>query len=69
MSEPAPAPMDNGVAAAAPATQTAGGSAPASNEFNLNGYQDAASASDAATQGTSATAGAGAQQAERLPTA
>lgn len=69
MPDPAPAPMDDGVAAAAPATQTAGGGPPASNEFNLNGYHDAASASDAATQGTTATAGGDAQQAEQLPTA
>ncbi|WP_313172488.1 hypothetical protein [Massilia oculi] len=69
MPGPAPAPADNGVATAAPVTQSADGSAPASNEFNLNGYQDAASSSDASTQGAPETAGADAQQATQLPTA
>lgn len=69
MPDPAPAAADNGVATAAPATQSTDGSAPASNEFNLNGYQDAASSSDASTQGAPATAGADAQQATQLPAA
>ena len=69
MPDPAPAPIDNGFAAAAPATQTAGGSAPASNEFNLNGYQDAASPSDASPQATPSTASADGQQATQPPTA
>jgi len=69
MPDPAPAPMDNGVAAAAPATRTADGSTPASNEFNLNGYQDAASSSDASPQATPAAASADGQQATQLPAA
>lgn len=69
MPDPMPAPADNGVATAAPATQTADGGAPASNEFNLNGYQDTVSSSDASTQGAPATAGADAQQATQLPAA
>lgn len=58
---PEPAPMDNGVANAAPAARTAEGNAPASNEFNLNGYQEAVSSSDPAMQGTPAAAGADGQ--------
>lgn len=69
MLDPAPAPTDNGIATVAPATQAVGGSAPASNEFNLNGYQDAASSSDAATQDTTAAASADGQQATQLPAA
>lgn len=66
---PEPAPMDNGVANAAPAAQTAEGNAPAPNEFNLNGYQEAASSSDPAMQGTPAAAGADGQQATQRPAA
>lgn len=66
----AAAPADAGLAdaAAAPAT---GGSPPASNEFNLNGYQDdpAASPVDAVTQGTTAATSADGQQATQLPAA
>lgn len=67
--EPAPASMDNGVANAAPAARTAEGNAPASNEFNLNGYQEAVSSSDPAMQGTPAAAGADGQQATQRPAA
>jgi len=56
--KPAPASMDNGVANAAPAARTVEGNAPASNEFNLNGYQQAASSSDPAMQGAPTAAGA-----------
>ncbi|TXG00226.1 hypothetical protein [Massilia arenae] len=69
MPDPAPAPMDKGVATAAPATGTADGSAPASNDFNLNGYQDTASSSDASSQARPATASANGQQATQLPAA
>ncbi|MDY0964074.1 MULTISPECIES: hypothetical protein [Massilia] len=69
MPDPAPAPIDNGVATAAPATQTADGSAPTSNDFNLNGYQDAASSSDASPQATPAAASVDGQQAMQLPAA
>lgn len=69
MPDPAPAPPDNGVANAAPATQAAEGKAPASDEFNLNGYQDAAPASDSSARGTSATASADGQQATQPPRA
>lgn len=56
-------------AMAMPATRTADGSAPALNEFNLNGYQDAASSSDASPQATPATASADGQQATQRPAA
>lgn len=69
MPEPAPAPADNGIATAAPASQAADDSAPASNEFNLNGYQDAASSSDAAAQDTTAAASADGQHVTQLPAA
>lgn len=69
MPDAAPATPDNGVLTAAPAAQAAEGSAPASNEFNLNGYQDAASSSDASSQATPATASADGEQAAQLPAA
>lgn len=69
MPDPVPAPTDNGIATAAPAIQAADGSAPASNEFNLNGYQDAASSSEAAAQGTTAAEGADGQHVTQLPAA
>lgn len=67
---PAPAPANARLADAATAPAT-GGSPPASNEFNLNGYQDdpAASPVDAATQGTTAATSADGQQATQLPAA
>lgn len=54
-----------------PATPAAANSAPASNEFNLSGYQDApaASSSDAASLGTTAASSADGQQATPLPAA
>lgn len=54
-----------------PAAPATGNSAPASNEFNLSGYQDApaVSASDAAVQGTTAASSADGQQATPLPAA
>ncbi len=67
--DPAPATPDNGVLTAALAAQAAEGSAPALNEFNLNGYQDAASSSDASSQATPATASADGQQAAQAPAA
>lgn len=67
--EPAPASMDDIVANAVPAAQTAEGNAPASIEFNLNGYQEAASSSDPAMQGAPAAAGADGQHATQRPAA
>jgi hypothetical protein len=67
MPDPAPTPVDNGVATTAPATRSADSSEPASNEFNLNGYQDTASSSDRLTQGAPATASVDGQPATQLP--
>lgn len=66
-----PPSTDTGMANAAANAPAAGGPAPATNEFNLSGYQDntAASSSDAATQGTTAPSGADSQQATPLPAA
>jgi len=66
-----PPPTDTGMANAAANAPAAGGPAPATNEFNLSGYQDntAASSSDAATQGTTAPSGADSQQATQRPAA
>lgn len=66
-----PPSTDTGMANAAANAPAAGGPAPATNEFNLSGYQDntAASSSDAATQGTTAPSGADSQQATQLPAA
>ncbi|WP_306393585.1 hypothetical protein [Telluria beijingensis] len=70
---PAPAvlPADPGIANAVPADPTAAGPAPATNEFNLNGYQanSAAPSSDAAIQGTTAASSADGQQATQPPAA
>lgn len=70
---PAPGaiPADQGMANAAPADPTAARQAPASNEFNLNGYQDnsAASSSDAGIQGMTAASGTDGQQIMQVPAA
>lgn len=65
---PAPPSPDTGMANAVDA-QAEGGPAPATNEFNLNGYQDNAAAfsDDAANRGTTAASGADGQQATQLP--
>lgn len=66
-----PPSTDTGMANAAANAPAAGGPAPATNEFNLSGYQDntAASSSDAAAQGTTVPSGADSQQATQLPAA
>jgi len=68
MPDPSIAPTDSADVTAAPASQSGGASAPASSEFSLNGYQDTAASSDAASEGTVAAAGADGQQAAQLPT-